>query len=950
MTRILARLKAGAVLAVALTGLGLPAWAQQPTYLFYTQGSDNAALDILRYQGLNIVAGPTDLATGDANFNQPSDLVIDPVNRWVYVADEYESSGGIVRFNLDGTGRTVVVAPTAGATYNGLALDVAQQRLYFTQGSATPALDALKVVNLSNSFVSTIVSGAANFQQPTDLAFDPNLMRIYVADEFESTGAILRFEFNGSGRTVLVPGVSGSTYGGLALNRAQQQLFFTQGSATPALDALKVVNLTNLNVTTLASGAANFQQPSDVVYDATTQWLYVADEFESTGPILRFDANGTNRTQTVAPASGASYGGVALFTGASPDLVVSTPQTIPAGEYRDITITGTGIGTLGGGVTVTGTFQVQSGGVFSGGGSCGVISGPGTFSLDAGATMNICHAQGIALTGATGQVQVTGTRTYSSGANYVYDGTAPQITGLGLPATVQNLTISNTAGVSQSQGLSVREVLTFTGTGNLTTGGNSLTLLSDATGTAMAVHQSTGNVVGAATVQRYITPGSAPGLGYRHMSTPVSNTTFADLATGSFTPVVNPAYNATINNGQTTPYPTVLGYNEALYPTLSTFSRGYFSPNALADPMVVGRGYTVYKDPSMSDFVGTLNNGNVTMTGLTKTGNFNSGTQKSGWHLLGNPFPSPLDWDLIAIPPGLSNSVSVYQSTGGQNGLYLTRAGGVGTLTGGMIPMAQGFFVRVLSGAPLSFTLPNAARATTYTNPSHFRTAPDTRPLVALTLHAVGAPAVETDEAIVYFPADATAGIDAAFDGAKPGHNVGVPTIVSLAADEELAINALPAATLRKGVVVPLLLDLPQAGRYELTLAQLANLAADQEVALLDRLTNTRFPLTAQSTITVAAAKAGEDRRFALIIGAAARVQPVAETSAAELALYPNPAHESVQVRVNSTSAVQLLDLTGRIVRTAVPQDGAVTFAVSGLRPGLYMVRAGSLTQRLVVE
>ena len=60
--------------------------------------------------------------------------------------------------------------------------------------------------------------------------------------------------------------------------------------------------------------------------------------------------------------------------------------------------------------------------------------------------------------------------------------------------------------------------------GNLTTNAQTLTLLSDATGTALVDNSGAGVVNGTATVQRYIASTNS-GLGYRHYSAPVSGST-----------------------------------------------------------------------------------------------------------------------------------------------------------------------------------------------------------------------------------------------------------------------------------------------------------------------------------------------------------------------------------------------------------------------------------------
>ncbi|WP_460504165.1 hypothetical protein, partial [Hymenobacter agri] len=278
--------------------------------------------------------------------------------------------------------------------------------------------------------------------------------------------------------------------------------------------------------------------------------------------------------------------------------------------------------------------------------------------LQAGGTLAICDPAGISPTGVpTGAVLLTGTRTYSPLAQYIYTGNAAQVTGLGLPGTVLAMGVQNASGVTLSQALSLTQGLNLN-LGNLNTGGQTFTLLSSATGTAGVVN--TGGVVnGTATVQRYIN--SSNPLGYRHYSAPVSNTTVADLATAGFTPVVNPAYNSSATPGTVTAFPTVFGYNQDRIATVtsnfSAFDKGWFSPNSLSDPMVAGKGYTVNApNTALVDFVGALNNGPVA------SGTLNRGTDAAaGWHLLGNPYPSPLDWSTVAPAqrPGMDAAIYV---------------------------------------------------------------------------------------------------------------------------------------------------------------------------------------------------------------------------------------------------------------------------------------------------
>lgn len=90
--------------------------------------------------------------------------------------------------------------------------------------------------------------------------------------------------------------------------------------------------------------------------------------------------------------------------------------------------------------------------------SAGVITGQNSseFVLGSTGTLKIANAAGITTTGATGAIQVPGTRTFDAGADYVYNGTANQNTGNGFPNNLTgSLTIDNTATVTLSNGRTI---------------------------------------------------------------------------------------------------------------------------------------------------------------------------------------------------------------------------------------------------------------------------------------------------------------------------------------------------------------------------------------------------------------------------------------------------------------------------------------------------------------
>lgn len=112
-----------------------------------------------------------------------------------------------------------------------------------------------------------------------------------------------------------------------------------------------------------------------------------------------------------------------------------------------------------------------------------IISNKGTFTTSAGSTLGIGHAAGLSPTStATGNVQVSSTKSYSSSTNFLYKGTVAQVTGTGLPTTIGRLIIDNTSGVNTSggvtlsQGTTINTELVLTNSYLKTSSANMLTL------------------------------------------------------------------------------------------------------------------------------------------------------------------------------------------------------------------------------------------------------------------------------------------------------------------------------------------------------------------------------------------------------------------------------------------------------------------------------------------
>ncbi|HEX8507117.1 MAG TPA: DUF4394 domain-containing protein, partial [Hymenobacter sp.] len=576
-------------------------------------------------------------------------------------------------------------------------------------------------------------------------------------------------------------------------------------------------------------------------------------------------------------------------------------------------------------------------------------------TLTSGATLTLANG-GILTTAGSftnngGSVAGNGTGTLVlGGTNSVIGGTST--------STFPNLTVANAA--STTAPVSIQRALTLNGT--LSVGsGQAFTLLSNAAGTAYVVNNGTATLSGTATVQRYITPNLNAGPGYRHYSTPVVGNTIADFITTGYTPVVNSAYNTSATPPLVTPFPNIFTYSESrlgLTNSSPEFDKGFESPGALTEGLQVGRGYTVnLPGTALVDFVGTLNNGNVTRPFLER------GPQATaGYHLLGNPYPGAVDYNtVLAASTGVENALYVFKSSGQYTGTYASYANGVGTNGGtNVLPVAQGFFVRVAAGQTGTVNFTNAARTNAPDATTFQRTTADSRPQLTLALSN----ATTRTQATVYFEQGATAAFDRTFDAHSLPSPNGLVLATETAAAEPLAINGLPALT-ATDVLLPLRVAAATAGTYTLNVDNLANLPANYRAYLRDAATGTFTDLATTPSVTLnLAANGAAGGRYAVLFTTQARVLATAPAALAQLAsVYPNPANGKATLllpaalRGNKATAVSVVDNLGRVVLTRTLAAGAgetLDLPLNTLAPGVYSVQArtaaGLVAKRLVVQ
>ena len=795
-------------------------------------------------------------------------------------------------------------------------------------------------------------------------------------------------DFSGTGESLTLLGLTpGATYWARYYTRTlNSATTITACVSTPSLGAASCPTspsgLAMSNVLT-TSATLNFVPVPGAMSYTISFVPRITTRTVSAGPVsLTGLQSGTRYVVSVSStcADGSvSAPALLAFTTPLPDIVVSTSASFAARAYRNVTITSTGeasplFANQSYRIWIGGTMRIERGGKYFDNGAS--IEGPGSFVLEPGATLNISHPGGISQSGPSGMVQVTGSRTFGNNANFNYNPlveNAPGVTGTGLPDTVQTLAFYGppNSDYTLSRSVAVRERLEAYDV-NLLLGSANLLLLSDHRRTAYVLDynarvRNTGT--GRATMQRYVSPSTSyRGPGYRHYSSPVGGATVASLTLpGRFVPLVNAAYNAQpVPSLPTGLFPTVFRYNESrLTAAFPGFDDGWESPANLAEPLEIGRGYTVNIAPGAT----------VALTGELNSDSINTGPLRAGpgpnggWHLLGNPYPSPLvigSYQIDSLRNGLAHAVYVFEPSSQYGGFYRSYVNGITTDGSGylILPAMQGFFMRALQDVPEGFTFTPDMRAYGKDTIAFHRSSPVAAP-VRPTLRLRLSGATGSDHAVVYLqPGATTAGTDARFDAAKLMNPGDAPQLASLMpgpGNEPLAINGLPDLTTRADTRVPLTLRLAAPGPYQLRVAELREFDPSVPVWLLDHARGSRTNLRQQPTYGFSATQAGTlNGRFELLLGRSGTALATATTRANSFSVWPNPVPQGEALRLTlneptPAATATLTTLLGQPV-TRVSFGGSTgELATAGLAPGTYLLvvqAAGqaACTRRVVLE
>ncbi len=515
-----------------------------------------------------------------------------------------------------------------------------------------------------------------------------------------------------------------------------------------------------------------------------------------------------------------------------------------------------------------------------------------------------------------------------NGGTVIFNGTTQTLSGSSA-TTFNNLTVvAGSTTTITSAGHKLRNVLLSNGTLNAN---NNLTLLSTAAQTAAIDGTGTGEVLGNLIIQRYI----ASGLGYKYLSSPFQNDTVGDFAND-----MNLAAS----------FPTFYSHDESLVST------GWTAYNAGAGVLNPMQGYAANLGASASpitiDLKGVVNNHTVSRTLF----NHNMAYTK-GFSLVGNPYPSPVDWAAASgwTKTNIDNAVYYFNAstTDQYSGVYSSYINGVSSdgIAGSTIPAMQGFFVHVSNGTFPVTALLSATNSVRIFNSTatFFRVYDqDNKPMVRLT--ASFADETTAADPVAFYFSDNAAGrkFNKELDALKLlNTDNGIPNLFAVSADaEKLSINGLmtPHDTISSAALG---LITKKDGWISFHAQAIKNIPAGVDIMLTDLATGVNQDLQKDSTYRLFIPAGEYENRFFLNFiaktPASTVSNPVVNTSGSFSAysaggqLYINPNLPS-----GEKANITVISMLGQVVYKGEVSGSVAQLVNANLASAVYVIHFSS--------
>ncbi len=264
--------------------------------------------------------------------------------------------------------------------------------------------------------------------------------------------------------------------------------------------------------------------------------------------------------------------------------------------------------------------------------------------------------------------------------------------------------------------------------------------------------------------------------------------------------------------------------------------------------MTTAGGYVIRSSNSELLFSGELNNGAISVGVLRQ--NDDDG---QGWNLVGNPYPSSVDWALSGFTKeNIFDGFWIFLNDQSLYGAYNQASGTAVNITNSRIPSNHAFWVRVEKGfttGQLQFTNPvRVHNDTSYLKSATLSTIP--------TLKLVGVNGDFRDQIAVVFNDEATVDLDDFDSDKKFSSSNNYIQFFTTVESKDLCITGYPMYT--SDFTVPLGFRVNQAGTYTIERVDYSNFPEGSTVILEDLLDDKIVDLVADGSYTFSTSATGD--------------------------------------------------------------------------------------------
>ncbi|HBF87387.1 MAG TPA: hypothetical protein DDX39_02005 [Bacteroidales bacterium] len=442
-----------------------------------------------------------------------------------------------------------------------------------------------------------------------------------------------------------------------------------------------------------------------------------------------------------------------------------------------------------------------------------------------------------------------------------------------------------------------------------------LTIESDNTGTGAFVNLGAFVSAGTHTVNRYLSTSE-----YHMVSSPIA------------------AANLTLFTGEADLI-DLLGYDEA-YNT-ADWTDGW--DNTVAGAMTVCRGYAAKFSSSLTiPYIGTVNAGaqNIAVTNTDGP----EIADHEGWNLVGNPYPSPIDWDASTgwTKTNINDEIHFWDGT-----QYADYNNGSGTNGGTrFIPAMQGFMVKCNNaGGAGTLAMDNNVRV--ISTQSYWKSSVENELKLNLSSGS------HADELVVRFMENADGNYET-FDAYKMFSNVAdIPNIYTLSDDERnLSINSF--STFGESKTVKLGYKVETAGNYTFNLLN-SSFANDVFILIEDTQTGTYTNLSQTSSLSAYLEEGESTNRFLLhITKSLLIINPQLE---AKIKTYLSNGNLNIVIKdfkLSDNYNLYIFDVLGREIFNRVVTSATSNIDIQNYHSSCYIVKVvsnkNSFTEKVFVE